>query len=45
MPVRYDKKSKTWCVGSKCGYKSQSSARRAYRAYQAKRHKTGGKKK
>ena len=40
MPVRYDAKSKKWCMGSRCVYGSKAKAMAAYRAYLAK----GGKK-
>ncbi len=41
MPIRYDRKSKTWCYGSKCGFKNRDAALVAQRVAHAK--KRGGK--
>lgn len=33
MPVRYDGRSKKWCVGSRCVYDTKEDAERSYKGY------------
>lgn len=39
MPVRFDPKTRKWCIGSKCVFTSKAKATSAYRAYMAKKAK------